>query len=73
MDLEGLGQILGRTCLTSLLTTIFLGILWIIFYVLEKVVLAKVIAYIALVWFLITVTSGFLALICCIWSDVFER
>lgn len=73
MDLEYLGQVLSRDCLSSLLTTLFFVILGTIVYALEKVMLAKVIGYIALVWFLITITSGLLALICCIWSGVFER
>lgn len=72
MYLKRLGQILGRTCLTSLLTTMFFGILWIIVYALENVMLTKVIGYIELVWFLITVISGFPALMCCIWSDIFD-
>lgn len=71
MNLDYFAQILGRVCGSSLLTAIFFGILWIIVYSLEKAVLIKVVGYIALAWLLLAFTSGFLALICGIWSDIF--
>ena len=70
MDLERLGEILGRACASSLLTTIFFGILWIIVYAFEKAILIKIVGYIALVWLLLALGFGFLALMCCIWSDL---
>lgn len=72
MNLEGLSEILFRVCASSLLTCIFFGILWIIVYALEKAILIKIVGYIALVWLLLAFASGFLALICYIWSDVFD-
>ena len=71
MDLEYFAQVLGRVCASSLLTAIFFGIVWIIVYSLEIAVLIKVIGYIALVWLLLAFASGFLALMCGIWSDIF--
>ena len=70
MDLEGLGEFWRRVCASSFLTCIFFGILWIIVYALEKTILIKVVGYIALVWLILAFMSGFLALMCCIWSDI---
>ena len=70
MDLEGLGEVLCRVCASSFLTCIFFGILWIIVYALEKSIIIKVVGYIALMWLLLAFVSGFLALMCGIWSDI---
>lgn len=72
MDLEGLSKILGGICFSSLITSLFFWFLWIVVYALEKVILMKVIGYIALIWLILAFGSGFLALNCYIWSEVFE-
>lgn len=72
MDLDYFAQILARVCVSSLLTAKLFGILWLFVYAFEKAVLIKIIGYIALVWLLLALASGFLALICGIWSDIFD-
>lgn len=71
MDLEYFAQVLGRVSASSLLTAIFFGILWILVYSSEKVVLIMIVGYIALGWFLLAFASCFLVLMCGIWSDIF--
>ena len=72
MDLEGLSKILGGIGLSSLITSLFFWFLWILAYAFEKAMLMKVIGYISLLWLILAFGSGFLALICYIWSAVFE-